>query len=74
MKTHLDIYINFDYHGVRNRIPTEKEIVGGWYSCLEFFKEREAYLQKSAGWCINYSREMESKAGQTNQYMRTHQS
>ncbi len=51
------------YHGVFNRIPAEKEIVAGWYDCLEFFKQREAYHHNAADWYLRESHLMEAKAG-----------
>ena len=56
--------INIQSLGRHNRIPSEKEIINGWWDCLNFFKERERLHQETARWYFNYSREMEQKAGE----------
>jgi len=52
------------YHDKNRRESIGKELINDWFSCLEFFKEREAYHQESASWYFSYSREMERKAEQ----------
>jgi len=62
-------YMNYnviptEYHGRFNRIATEKEIANCWWSCIEFFKEREKYHQESAAWYFDHARAMEANAGE----------
>ena len=56
--------INIQPLGRHNRIHSEKEIINGWWDCLNFFKERERWHQETARWYFNCSREMEQKAGE----------
>ncbi len=55
--------ISKDYLGARNRIPSQKEIIDGYWLSLEFFKQREEWHQETASWYFNHMREMEAKAG-----------
>ena len=50
--------------GIFNKIYTERELVEGYYSAMEFFRERERWHQKTADWYFKYSRQMEAKAGE----------
>ncbi len=52
-----------EYHGSFNQIPTEKEIVDSYWSCMEWFKDRERWHQETASWYFNQMRLMEVKAG-----------
>lgn len=51
-----------NYHGSFNKIPSEKEIIDSYWSCLQWFKERELFHQETATWYFNQMRLMELKA------------
>ena len=55
---------NVDYQGLRNRLPSENEIITGYYSAMEFFKSEEARCNESANWYFNQARSNEVKAGE----------
>lgn len=53
---------NIDYHGLRNKLPNEKEIVGSYFSARDFFQDRAKWHNKSADWYLDYADQMEAKA------------
>jgi len=60
----IQLDFNADYYGLRNKIPSQAEIVEGYINAKDFFKARCKWHEETASWYFNYADEMEAKAYQ----------